>query len=76
MAKRVPKHIIEKMERANAMMEALVRTNLAIEEWLEKNGVTDYGFEYLEYHRDTRGYAYFDVDVLVGQINDDLEGEA
>jgi len=41
MAKRVPKHIIQKIERMSKLMGQLTDLNMELEEWMEKNGIED-----------------------------------
>lgn len=41
MAKRVPKHIIQKLERMSRLMGQLTDLNMELEAWMEKNGIED-----------------------------------
>jgi flagellar hook-associated protein FlgK len=72
MAKRVPKHIKAKVERANRLMEQITALNMEIEEWMEKSGVTDDGFDYTYDFRDSRGYGYFTPEWFFERIDGDL----
>ena len=53
----VPKSIAEKVDRANRMMDKIVRINMEVEAWLERNGVVD-GYDFCADVRDCRGYEY------------------
>lgn len=39
MAKRVPKHIIQKLERMSKLMGQLTDLNMEVEEWMERSGI-------------------------------------
>ena len=41
MAKRVPKHIIQKLERMSKLMSQLTDLNMELEAWMERNGIED-----------------------------------
>jgi hypothetical protein len=45
MAKRVPKHIIQKLERMSKLMGQLTDLNMELEEWMESNGIEN-GFDF------------------------------
>lgn len=72
MAKQTPKHIKAKVERVNRLMEQIIALNMEIEEWMEKSGVTDDGFDYTYDFRDDRGYAYLMPEQLFERIDGDL----
>lgn len=53
--KRVPKHIISKLERMNRLMRQLTCLNVELEEWMEKNGIED-GFDFTTDWRNEPAY--------------------
>ena len=60
MTKKVPMYVLRKVDRMNNLMQKIVDLNLEVEEWLEKNGVTD-GYDFANQFRDDRGYGIYDV---------------
>ena len=71
MTKQMPKTMINKIERMNKLMEQVVSLNIELEEWLEKNGISD-GFDLATDYRESRGYEIFDVDGFVARVNEEL----
>lgn len=61
MAKKVPKYILQNLEKTSSYMEKVVRLNQELEEWLEKNGIQD-GFDLTSDYRESRGYEIFDTE--------------
>jgi hypothetical protein len=55
MAKRVPKHIIRKLERMSKLMGQLTDLNMELEEWMEANGIED-GFDFTYDYRHEPAY--------------------
>ena len=69
MAKKMPKYMVDKVRRMNALMQQIVDLNMEVEEWLEKNGVEnpyEVGFDYHE----CRGYEVYDVEGFVQTMNE------
>ncbi len=69
MAKQLPKHLVEKAERANRLMAQIVDINIELERWIEKNGIAPDGFDFLYHFRECEGYDYSGVGDMVNYIN-------
>lgn len=71
MAKRVPKHIISKIERMSKLMDTLVDLNIEVEEWVEKNTGKD-AFDMTTDYRDDRGYGIMFTYDFISKIEENL----
>lgn len=67
MAKRVPKHIIQKMERMSKLMDQLTDLNVQVEEWMEANGIEN-GFDFVSDYRHEPAYEIYDIPEFVKAI--------
>lgn len=69
MAKRVPKHIIQKMERMSRLMGQLTDLNMELEEWMEKNGIED-AFDFTHDHRYEPAYEILDIGTFIEAVEE------
>lgn len=69
--KRVPKHVIRRLETMQSLMDRLVRLNVGLERWLEANGA-EYGFEFTDDFRNSAGYSIPDIEGFVERIQTEL----
>lgn len=67
MAKRVPKHIIQKMERMSKLMDQLTDLNVQVEEWMEGSGIEN-GFDFTSDYRYEPAYEICDIPEFVKAI--------
>lgn len=71
MAKRVPKYIIQNIQRTNELMQKIVDMNYELEAWIQKQGIengSDFTFDY----RESRGYEIYDVEGLIARIEEKI----
>lgn len=71
MSKRVPEHIISKIERMNSLMQQVVALNYELEHWMEDSGIVD-AFAFTLDYRESRGYEIVDPDSLIEAISAEL----
>ena len=69
MAKRVPKHIIHKLERMSKLMGQLTDLNIELEKWMEKNGIED-AFDFTHDYRYEPAYEILDRKAFVEAIEE------
>lgn len=73
--KTVPKHIVKKIYRMGQLMDQIVKLNMEVEDWAEKNGAID-GFGLSEENRDDRGYAIWREDEFIRAIESAINDRA
>ena len=69
MAKRVPKHIAQKLERMSKLMGQLTDLNIELEQWMEKNGIED-AFDFTHDWRYEPAYEIIDRDSFINAVED------
>ncbi len=61
--KQMPKHVIDKLERINRHLDAAMKLREQVEEWLEHDGVTDWGYDFMTDYRIAEEFM-FDIEGL------------
>ena len=69
MAKRVPKHIIKKLERMSKLMGQLTDPNMELEEWMEANGIEG-AFDFTHDHRYEPAYEILDIGTFIEAVEE------
>lgn len=57
MAKQMPKYMIEKIEKMNAAVYKAQELAEEIEAWIEENGISDDGYDYVYSFADSTAYS-------------------
>lgn len=72
--KKVPKHIMTKIDRMGRLMQQLVDLNIEVEEWMQRNGISE-PFDFTADYRDDRGYGISFPYDFVKAVEDAINGK-